>query len=371
MTELYIGLMSGTSIDSIDAALISVNSEQITLLDSHSHTFPPALKQHIHHLCHADQASLDLIGACDREIAEHFAKATLALLAKSNLTASDITAIGSHGQTIRHRPSQEHQGPFTWQLGDPNIIAFKTGITTVADFRRMDMAAGGQAAPLAPIFHQALFGSGDVNRSLCNVGGISNVTWLPASGEIKGFDLGPGNALMDCWINHHRQQPFDANGQWAAGGTVLPELLARFLQHPFLLLPPPKSTGREEFHLHWVNELVSQLSHEPSPQDVQATLLEFTAQSIVTGITQHCPSAELYICGGGAHNGALMTRLNQLLPGVAVGTTDEIGIAADWVEACGFAWLAHQRMHRLPGSHTAVTGAAKACVLGGIYVAGV
>ncbi|WP_317933391.1 anhydro-N-acetylmuramic acid kinase [Halioxenophilus sp. WMMB6] len=366
--ELYVGLMSGTSIDSIDAALVEISEHQTQLLSALSYPLQQPLKQQLLTLCHDQQVDIDLFGACDRQLAQHFASASNSLLTQAGVDAAEVKAIGSHGQTIRHRPSGSHGGPFTLQIGDPNIIALCTGIDTVADFRRMDMAGGGQAAPLAPIFHQAFFQSREQNRTLINIGGMSNVTWLPRTGDIRGFDLGPGNALMDAWIDQHRQQPFDRDGQWAASGTVISELLDRLLSHPFFSLPAPKSTGREDFHLGWLNELLAALPTTPRPADVQATLLELTAQSIVAGIKGEFLGEAVFICGGGAHNRTLLERLSQLLAPVPVTTTNDLGIAPDWVEACGFAWLAHRRLAGLAGNHPAVTGADQFLVLGGVYL---
>jgi anhydro-N-acetylmuramic acid kinase len=371
MSEFYIGLMSGTSIDSIDAALIAIEPDGTTrFVQAHSHPIDTTLKQDIYHLCHTDNANLDRVGACDRQLGELFAAATLVLLKQAGLQTCAVRAIGSHGQTIRHRPNQAHGGPFTWQIGDPNVIAVGTGIDTVADFRRMDMAAGGQAAPLAPIFHQALFGSGEVNRTLCNIGGISNVTWLPADGDICGFDLGPGNALMDAWVLRHRDLPFDADGQWASSGQINEDLLRLCMAHPFLAQTGPKSTGREEFNMAWLEPLIAQSASQDSPVNIQATLLEFTAQSICQGLGQQFLGQEFFVCGGGAHNKALMQRLGELVAPATIATTQSLGIAPDWVEACGFAWLAHQRLQRQPGNHPQVTGAQSLQILGGVYAAG-
>jgi len=368
MTPLhYVGLISGTSVDSIDAALVRIEDHRIELIHALSYAIEPELQQLILELCHADQVRLDLIGTCDRMLGEHFGAAAQEVIASGGVAPDAIRAIGSHGQTIRHRPDVEGGGPFTMQIGDPNIIAFTTGVDTVADFRRMDMAASGQAAPLAPIFHRALFGASDHDRTLCNIGGISNVTWLPSSGEILGFDLGAGNALLDGWIGRHKNLRFDRDGLWAASGQVQQDLLAAMLQHPYLALPPPKSTGREDFNLSWLDSVLGKLGHGVAAEDVQATLLEFTAQTIASGIRTDYLGRELFVCGGGAHNKQLMQRLAELLSPVPVSSTLDLGIAPDWVEACGFAWLAHQRLEFQPGNHPAVTGARALRVLGGLY----
>ena len=370
MTNLYVGLMSGTSIDGIDAAILAIEPDnQAHLVHATSYPISNSLKQDIYHLCHTNEANLDLIGACDRQLGELFAQATKAVLTEAKMPANTIRAIGSHGQTIRHRPGKADQGPFTWQIGDPNIIAHRTGIDTVADFRRMDMAAGGQAAPLAPIFHRALFGTSDKNRTLCNIGGISNITWLPTDENLCGFDLGPGNALMDAWIQRHRNLPYDAEGQWASSGQINTQLLSRCLAHPFLAQTGPKSTGREEFNLTWLDGLIDALAIADSPQNIQATLLEFTAQSIAQGVSQEYLGEEFLVCGGGARNKVLMHRLTELMAPAAVADTNLLGIGPDWVEACGFAWLAHQRLCRQPGNHRQVTGASNLKILGGVYAA--
>jgi anhydro-N-acetylmuramic acid kinase len=366
--ELFIGLMSGTSIDSIDAGLLEINHNEFLLLESHNHEIPTELKSSLETLCTAEKFSVDEFGGCDRQLGELFADATIALLHKAGLSKSRITAIGSHGQTVRHRPTSDHNGPFTLQIGDPNIIALKTGITTVADFRRKDMAAGGQAAPLAPVFHQAFFSDNRLSRAVINIGGISNLSKLSPIEDLIGFDLGPGNRLMDAWSQRHLNEEYDKNGHWAAAGTVNRKLLTDLLAHPYLSLKFPKSTGREDFNIEWLDTLLTQYP-ELEAQSVQATLLEFTAESIASATLEIFTPDEIYICGGGALNTTLMKRIQALFGEKPVQSTQSLGIDPQWVEAAGFAWLAKRRIENLTGNCTTVTGATKELTLGGIYLA--
>jgi anhydro-N-acetylmuramic acid kinase len=279
-----------------------------------------------------------------------------------------VRAIGSHGQTLLHRP-RAHT-PFTLQIGDPNRIAERTGIDVVADFRRRDLAAGGEAAPLVPAFHAAAFGVRGEARAVVNIGGIGNVTLLHADGRVSGFDTGPGNCLMDLWVQEHRGKPYDDAGQFAASGNVDPALLELLLQEPYLALPPPKSTGRELFNRPWLRKA---LARRTAPiADVQATLCEFTAATIASGMTaKGFAPTELLVCGGGAFNGELMRRLAARLPGVTVRHTGSAGIAPDQVEAAMCAWLAHQFLAGRPGNLVAVTGARGPRVLGALHRGGV
>jgi anhydro-N-acetylmuramic acid kinase len=364
----YIGLMSGTSVDGIDAALVSVPAAgPLTLKTTHQHPFPPAVRDAIQSLMQPGDNELERAGELDMRLGQLFAEAALALLHKSGLRPEDIHAIGSHGQTIRHRPLATP--PFTRQIGNPSVIAEQTGITTVADFRARDMAAGGEGAPLVPAFHQWLFRKSGVNRVIVNIGGIANLTWLPAAGHdaVLGFDTGPGNTLLDQWISREQGQRYDRNGAWAAGGQVQAELLARLLADEYFAKPPPKSTGREHFHLAWLEQ---RLTGKPTPEDVQATLAELTAASIAQAL-QLLPAVarEVYVCGGGSHNRHLLERLRTRLPGTTVATTEALGFDPDWVEAAAFAWLAHRTLARQAGNLPSVTGARRAVPLGGIYLA--
>ncbi|MGK0498377.1 MAG: anhydro-N-acetylmuramic acid kinase [Oceanicoccus sp.] len=365
---LYIGLMSGTSLDSIDAALIAINETsygpQCQLIAQHEHPIPSALRQQLLTLCQPGKNEIDAMGSADRQLALTFADACNTLMATSEFSSDDITAIGSHGQTIRHRPDREY--PFTLQIGDPSTIAYATGITTVADFRRKDIAAGGQGAPLAPAFHQAAFSSAQHNRAIINIGGMANISCLARDCAAIGFDTGPGNVLMNCWIEKNKQQQYDHDGQWAASGEVNSTLLAALLAHPYLEKPAPKSTGREDFNLNWLEHILT--TFDTTPEDVQATLLEFSAQTITDGVERLPVQVnQVFICGGGAYNSQLMERLESLLHPRQLGSTKLLGIAPEWVEAAAFAWLAQQTLARKPGSLATVTGACEAVVLGGIY----
>ncbi|MDH5734835.1 MAG: anhydro-N-acetylmuramic acid kinase [Gammaproteobacteria bacterium] len=368
MSELFIGLMSGTSMDGIDAALVNFENETIQLLGHHSHTLPQTLKDTLFKLSlnHPD-INLDILGQADAELGNIFADAVMELLAKYNIQAKDIKAIGSHGQTIRHKPDLEF--PFTLQIGDANRIAYKTGITTVADFRRKDMAAGGQGAPLTPAFHNAVFRSASENRAVLNIGGIANITCLPADPDQNcfGFDTGPGNMLMDSWISQHKQQPYDKNGEWSASTQANNELLNQLMRDEFIHLNPPKSTGREHYNIDWLN---TQLIKFPklSASTIQATLCAFTAQSISYAIKKFLPEiTSLIICGGGVHNKFLMHQLDTSLSNINIAPSDQYNLPADWVEAVAFAWLAKQTIEGKPGNLPAVTGAKQSTILGAIY----
>ena len=283
-----------------------------------------------------------------------------------DLTAADIKGIGSHGHTVFHSPEGER--PFTWQAGDPNIIAARTGVLTVADFRPKDMAMGGQGAPLVPAFHAAMFSKQGTSRAILNIGGIANLTLLDRNGEVTGFDTGPGNCLMDIWCHRHLGQDFDNHGEWAAGGVADQDLLSSMLGHTFIKRAPPKSTGRELFNEAWLEGRLQSLPHRVGARDVQATLLEFTARSIQVAVQQYLPRAELMaVCGGGAHNRALLERLDTLLTTCRVCSTRELGLDPDWVEGAAFAWLAFRTLSGATGNLPSVTGASRSTVLGGIY----
>lgn len=367
MSELYIGLMSGTSMDAIDAVLVDF-SQGIQLLGTHSVPLTDDLRQQVAGLCVSGPDEIERMGRLDGDLGEHFARAALGVLAASEHHPSQVHAIGSHGQTIRHRP-QAHP-PFTLQIADPNIIAERTGITVVADFRRRDMAAGGQGAPLVPAFHAGLFGESPGHRIVLNLGGIANITVLPVGqpDAVRGHDTGPANILMDAWCQARQGLSYDAGGQWAASGDIAPELLQRLLAHPYFARPSPKSTGREEFNLAWLQGEILSLGRPVSDADVQATLLELTAQSVMAGILDTgLDQGELLVCGGGAFNRCLWNRLQALLPGWTMRSTAELGLAPTWVEAAAFAWLARQTMLGLPGNLPAVTGARESRILGAIY----
>lgn len=360
--------MSGTSIDAVDCALLRCDAQQLELVATREHPIPPALREAIAAISQPGTNEIERLGILDRKLGQLFAEATLALLAESGFVPADIAAIGSHGQTIRHRPgSAGNETPFTLQIGDPSTIAERTGITTVADFRRRDIAAGGEGAPLAPAFHAAAFATPGRNRAVVNIGGIANVSLLAGTTLAGGFDTGPGNTLLDHWVARHKSERYDHGGRWAAGGTVIPSLLAALNGHPYLACRGPRSTGKEAFNLDWVDNC---LQHLPPclAQDVQATLAEFTARSIARAVHDWDHTAdEMYICGGGARNTDLMHRLQRQLGTIPVASTTVLGLEPGWVEAAAFAWLAWRSMTGLPGNAAQVTGAAGERVLGGIY----
>ncbi|HEY9134574.1 MAG TPA: anhydro-N-acetylmuramic acid kinase [Pseudomonadales bacterium] len=373
--QLYAGLMSGTSVDGIDAVLADFSSAQPLLVASYSHVIPESIKSRIAELCSPASPSsntnqIDALGELHVQLGRLFADAVLALSAQANVDAKDILAIGSHGQTIRHRPKDSNNPfPFSLQIGDPNTIAHRTGITTVADFRLRDMAAGGQGAPLVPAFHQAVFYSEVMNRIILNIGGIANITLLEKdrSTKVLGFDTGPGNTLMDQWIKQVKGEAYDKSGAWAASGSIHQALLKKLLAHHYFFQPAPKSTGREVFNLPWLESILSELN-AINAVDVQRTLLEFTANTITQAIkAQTIKTGEVLVCGGGCHNNLLMTVLAEQLPAFEVSTTTKAGCAPDWVEAMAFAWLAKQTLHQLPGNLPDVTGANTPVVLGGVY----
>jgi anhydro-N-acetylmuramic acid kinase len=372
---LYVGLISGTSADGIDAALVRFSEDdartRCEVVCALTHPWEPAVRSRLVELGQGgDARSLDEIGTLDVQVATAFAEAARALLEACGTPAADVQAIGSHGQTVRHRPSgaaRDGHAPFSWQLGDPSLIAERTGVTTVADFRRRDIAAGGQGAPLVPAFHAAVLRVADEDRAALNLGGIANYTLLPARGDVRGFDTGPANALMDAWCLRHTGDAFDCDGRFASRGAVDDALLARMLAEAWFALPPPKSSGREQFHLGWVE---SHLSGTERAEDVQATLLELTARTVVDALLSQQPStSRVLLCGGGVRNPQLVARIGQLLPDCRIESTDAHGLDADFVEAAAFAWLARQTLLGRPGNLPSATGAAGHRILGAIYPA--
>ena len=361
---LYLGLISGTSVDGIDAALVEFADSPI-LHFARTYPMPVALAQAVLTLSQAHgNASLDSVGQLDTRLGEIFADTARGLLADSNTPSNLVRAIGSHGQTLRHRPSGD--APFTMQLGDANIIAERTGITTVADFRRRDVAAGGQGAPLVPAFHEAVLHDPGEDRAVLNIGGIANVSLLPAHGPVRGFDTGPGNGLMDAWCLRHRGERFDRGGAFSAEGCVDTDLLARLLEDDFLALPPPKSTGRDHYHLAWLDERLT--GRSLSTADVQTTLLAFTTRSIADALRAHLPACRRVLaCGGGVHNHALMAALQAELADIPLASTAAYGIDPDFMEAMAFAWLARETLAGRPGNLPEVTGARGLRILGAIY----
>ena len=367
----YIGLMSGTSLDALDAALVDFSGQKPKLIATLSTEWPQSLKAQLLALCSPGNNEIQRMGKTDHELGKLCAQACQQLLRKSGIPANQVAAIGSHGQTIRHMP--EGETPFTVQIGDPNLIAQLTGITTVADFRRRDMAAGGQGAPLAPGFHAAVFRTNNKNRAILNIGGMANLTLLFADPcqPVTGFDTGPGNILLDGWCQQHLNKAYDQNGQWARSGAVNATLLEQLLATPYFVNPPPKSTGRELFSPQWLIRQLHTCHASISTEDVAATLTELTAQSICNDLQGHFPGCdELLVCGGGAHNRFLMERIDALTPKtVSVGTTNSLGIAPDWVEAAAFACFAKQTLEHKPSNLRSVTGAKSDCILGGVYYA--
>jgi anhydro-N-acetylmuramic acid kinase len=370
MAEYYLGLMSGTSMDGIDAALVDLQNVQPTLLCARTLAWPEAIQQQLARVVdHPEAVSLHTLGQLDAAVGETFAEAARSIIQEAGINTKEIRAIGSHGQTLFHAP--ESQPAFSHQCGDPNRIAEITGITTVADFRRRDIAAGGQGAPLVPAFHQAVFSSPDQARAVLNIGGMANLTLLPASSApVSGFDTGPGNVLMDIWCHRHLGKAHDKNGEWAQGGECHQPLLDMLLEHPFLKQAPPKSTGREMFCEDFLDKQLSRLPAAPKVVDVQRTLLEFTVRTICGAVNTYSGDIrQLLVCGGGVHNTFLMQRLSASLEGIDIASTEAFGLHPDWVEAVAFAWLAKATLQGQPGNLPSVTGASHPVVLGAIYPA--
>ena len=364
---LYLGLISGTSADGIDAALVSFEGGQPRLIAALTHPWPTALREQVLSVAQdLARFDLDTFGRLDVAVGRHFADAAQALLRHSGTPRDAVRAIGSHGQTVRHRPAGDL--PFTLQIGDPTAIAELCGIDVVADLRRADVAAGGQGAPLLPAVHAMLLGDPGRTRVVLNLGGIANITVLGTDGTVFGFDTGPANGLLDAWCLVHRGEPFDRDGAFAASGRVDPALLSALLDDPYFAQVPPKSTGREHFHLAWLQRQPRVAALDPA--DVQATLLELSVRSAAEAIQVHAPeAAEVLVCGGGVHNPRLMERLGAVLAPCEVTSTASCGVDPDYLEATAFAWLARQRILGLPGNLPAVTGARGRRVLGALYLA--
>lgn len=363
----WLGLMSGTSMDAVDAALVSFNDDSLTIKDTFSLPYPEQLRQRLI-LATRNQADADELGELDTLTGQHFGKAAAELIHQSGVTKDCIQAIGSHGQTIRHQPGGP--APFSLQIGNAACIAETTGLTTVADFRRRDLAAGGQGAPLVPAFHQWLFASEQQDRCILNLGGIANITWLPAAGRkpVVGFDTGPANALLDAWCLDQTGRHFDENGQLASEGTIHAELLASMLSDAYFSKAPPKSTGKERFNLEWIQTHLQRFPELPSA-DVQRTLLQLTITTILRQMPQESANMTVYACGGGTFNSLLMNELRVGLGSVALTTTSDLGLDPQWVEPVAFAWLAKQSIRGLAGNLPEVTGARGQRVLGAIYPA--
>ena len=373
--KLYIGLMSGTSADNIDAVLVDLSSDQPEILLTHSLKLEASIKKQIRHLAVSGANEIHRMSQLNQSLGLLFAQAVNELLCLSVTSDDprDIRAIGSHGQTIRHYPpskTSNNDYGYSLQIGDPNTIAALTGITTIADFRGRDMALGGQGAPLAPRFHLDFFEKIGSVRAIINIGGISNITLLPGDGltsSVLGYDTGPGNGLMDKWTKENLGKDYDKSGAWAAQGSTIEALLLSLMGTPYLKEDTPKSTGPELFNLHWLKEHINKLP-SCSSVDIQATLLEFTAQTITQAVHAYALKVdEVFFCGGGAYNNTLINRLKVLLHPASVSDTSMLGIAPEWVEATAFAWLAKQTIEGAPGNIPTVTGAKKASVLGAIY----
>ena len=369
---LYLGLMSGTSLDGCDAVLMAYMDDKPRFMAGITRPYPQEMRGELGRLCQAKAVDLDLVMGMDIRLAQFYAGVVQHLLDRQQIPADQIRAIGSHGQTIRHLPLADH--PTTLQIGDPNLLAELTGISVVADFRRRDMAAGGQGAPLVPVFHNALFRTTAYARVVLNIGGMANITILPSIPDelVRGFDTGPGNVLLDAWAQLQINQPWDNKGHWGAAGEIIPQLLTLMLTDDYFQLPPPKSTGRERFNLNWLHQILEQARHLPTTheqaRDIQATLGALTAGSIAQAILRYAPETrQILVCGGGWHNAALISRLRSQLSDCEIISTEGFGIHPDWVEGAAFAWLAAQRLAHRPGNLPSVTGARHTVVLGGIY----
>jgi anhydro-N-acetylmuramic acid kinase len=358
MSSAYIGLMSGTSADAIDGVAAEIDEHQARILATVSIPLADTLRQRVQAVSTGTHDRLDDVAVLDIDMGNAFADCAEKLMAE--LKTPPI-AIGCHGQTVRHRPEQH----FTVQLGQGGVIAARTGIATVSDFRSVDVALGGEGAPLVPAFHRAMFGSDIENRAIINIGGIANVTLLAKDGSVRGFDTGPGNTLLDHWYRQHKQGALDDRGQWSRQGRIDVGLLKRCCADPYFSLPAPKSTGPEYFNVDWLEVLLA--GHE-SPMNVQATLRALTSRTISGAVRQHLPGVQrIYLCGGGVRNDALIEELRMDFDGLTVDSTAALGMDPQWVEACAFAWLAHQRLTQQPGNIPAVTGATRPAVLGALY----
>lgn len=372
-SNLYVGCMTGTSVDGLDLALIEVDdSGAITIVAGATRPLPELLRRDLLALSQPEDDDIDLLGSCDQALGVFTATAVNAFIEGLGYASTGIRAIGSHGQTIRHRPPGTASLPFTLQIGDPHVIAENTGITTVADFRRRDIAAGGHGAPLVPRFHAELFNATGSDACILNIGGISNVSLIGK--DLTGFDTGPGNALIDQWCQQHQRRPYDRSGAWSAGGKVDNTLLQALQADPYFALQPPKSTGREYFNIDWLGKTASAHGLQlDAAQDIQATLTELTAATVIESLKAWGGGIKtLVVCGGGRLNDDLMHRIRQAaarltpIPSL-IEPSEYWGIDGDAIEAAAFAWLAHRRLQHLPGNVPAVTGAAGERVLGAIY----
>ena len=368
-SELFIGLMSGTSLDGVDGVLVDFSTTYPQVLAHQALPFTPTLKQELLTLNTPSDNELHRAALAANSLVEVYAQTVQALLTSTQTGLADVCAIGAHGQTVRHQPGAFDGTGYTLQLNNPALLAERTGIDVVADFRSRDVAAGGQGAPLVPVFHQGIFGQTESSIGVLNIGGIANLSILHANGDVLGFDCGPGNALLDHWCQQHTGNAFDNNGNWGASGSLIEPLLQTMLNESFLHQAPPKSTGRDLFHPTWLTQQLKGFANT-NAADVQATLTELTARACVNDVQRHAPNIkELIVCGGGALNGLLMSRLQVGLPSVQVLSSAERGMPPLQVEAAAFAWLARQTMRGMPGNLPKVTGAQGARILGGIFKA--
>ncbi len=371
--KFFIGLMSGTSLDGVDVVIVDFSEQKANLVASYNHDIPSSLKQRLVEIIHPEWlGSLEDIGLLNKQLGKLFADATNAFIKKENIDRDSVYAIGSHGQTLWHQPFGKH--PFSMQLGDASLIAEKTKITTIADFRSRDISAGGQGAPLVPAFHQELLSDADKTRVILNIGGIANITVLPQVSSrslASGYDTGPGNGLIDAWISSHNNNTYDENGDWGKSGEIIPEVLNILLSDQYFSKLPPKSTGKEIFNLEWLKVMLGERLTSEKPEDIQATLTELTAKSIADCVSSHNENDslvdELYICGGGIHNHFLTERLQHHLPNTLIASTRVLGIDPDWMEAIAFAWLAKQTLEGNTSNLPEVTGAKGKRILGSIH----
>lgn len=363
----YIGLMTGTSMDAVDTVLVDIKHGQTTrLVGSYEQPLPDEFRASINHVCDATQDSVDHVARLDLQLADLYAECIRSLLEQTAIKAEQVMAIGSHGQTIRHCP--DCQPAYSVQIGNAARLVELTGITTVNNFRQRDMAAGGQGAPLAPLFHHHLFSQLDRTIVCINLGGIANISILRANGEIEGFDTGPANTLMDQWVMQQQQQRYDENAAWASSGTINQALLEKLLEEPWLKRPPPKSTGPELFNLQWLQPYLDDI--DAGPADVQSTLCEFSAVTIANAIAGNASDAQAAVlCGGGAYNPLLVERIQHHLPNLPISDSSHSGIKPEWIEACMFGWLAYRALNGLTGNVPRVTGASHEVILGAIYPA--
>jgi anhydro-N-acetylmuramic acid kinase len=374
LPDCFIGIMSGTSMDGADGVLVDFSAPRPTVLAAAHQPVPAELRAAFAALQQPGDDEIHREALAANGLARVYAACVATLLRASGLAPAAIAAIGAHGQTVRHRPGLYDGIGYTRQSQHPALLAELAGIDVVADFRSRDVAAGGQGAPLVPALHQALFGDAAETRVACNIGGISNISVLPAAGQsgaarpVTGFDCGPGNVLLDYWIDRHQGLAYDAGGAWGASGKVDQVLLARLLAEPYFSVAPPKSTGRDLFHPAWLERHLTQLGQPLEPADVQATLAALTAEAIARDVRAHAPdAARVIVCGGGARNGLVMALLAQALPGVTMQSSDDLGVPVSQVEGIAFAWLARQMLRRAPGNVPTVTGAAGPRVLGALY----